>query len=265
MHLNIALISNLNKTFNKSPEFVCTFNIKFDILILGNIEVCMDNLDLNKFNIACEDFIAGKYILANIKIKAIINAINESEKLTDLVSSCLDGFDFATTWKESVTSQGLIIPNDDKSIIAYCLNVLYNLNEGSITLLDLLNKYFSSSKLSGGEEFKLFVNTIIKPFKLAINNEYNRVYANLEVVYQNEVFYKLIGVAEANINNIDEIRLKEIEREELKLLLTAIKDASERKDKQLVYTIMVGIDYFVKFNKRAKNIYLQLKDCFERI
>ena len=67
----------------------------------------MDNLDLIQFNSACEDFIAGKYILANIKVKALINSINTSEKLTELVSSCLDGFDFSSAFRESVTSQGL--------------------------------------------------------------------------------------------------------------------------------------------------------------
>lgn len=223
------------------------------------------NLDLTQFNKACEEFINGKYILANIKIKALINEINNSSQLTDLVSGCLDGFDFATTWRESVTSQGLILPNDDKSIVGYCFNVLYNLDQGTITLLDLLNKYFSSSKLSGGEEFKLFANTIVEPFKTAINKLYNSTYVNTEThEYQSNVYHKLIGVADVNLNSIDEIKLKDIEREELQLLLNAIKDASEKSNQKLVYAIMVGIDYFTKHNKRARSIYLQLQDCFTR-
>ena len=223
----------------------------------------MDNLDLIQFNTACDDFVSGKYILANIKVKALINSINASEKLTDLVSNCLDGFDFGARFRESVSSSGLHLPHEDKNIIAYCFNILYNLDEGTVTFLDFLTKYFASSKMSGGEEFKLFASTIIEPFKRAINNEYQRTYQMTSTEdYKNNLYHKLARVAEANIAVLDEIRLKEIEREELHYLLNAIMEASDRNDKKLIYALMVGMDYFVKANKRAKDVYLQLKDCF---
>ena len=56
--------------------------------------------------------------------------------------------------------------------------------------------------------------------------------------------------------------MKDIEKEELELLLNAMIEASAKNDKKLVYTLMVGLEYFVKANKRARQIYLQLKDCF---
>ena len=76
------------------------------------------------------------------------------------------------------------------------------------------------------------------------------------------MFHKLARVAEVNINALDEIKLRDIEREELYYLLNAIVEASDRNDKKMIYALMVGMDYFVKANKRAKDIYLQLKDCF---
>jgi len=225
----------------------------------------MDNLDLKQFNTACDDFIAGKYILANIKVKALINAIHSSEKLTDLVSTSLDGFDFNSAFRASVTSNGLVLPVDNNGVIAYCFNILYNLDVGTVSFLDFLNKYFASNKLDGCEEFKLFIDTIIVPFKQAINNQYTSVYEMTDTEdYQNNLYHKLSNVAQANINEIDNIKLKEIEKEELQLLLNAMVEASDKNDKKLVYAIMVGLDYFVKYNKRAKDIYLQLKDCFSR-
>lgn len=225
----------------------------------------MDNLDLIQFNTACEDLISGKYILANIKVKALINSINASEKLTDLVSTSLDGFDFGVAFRESVTSNGLVLPFEDKSIIAYCFNILYNLDEGTITFMDFLIKYFVSSKTSGGEEFKMFASTIIEPFKLALNREYQRVYQMTSTEdYRNNLYHKLMRVAEANLNSLDDVRLKDIEKEELGLLLNAMIEASDKNNQKMVYAVMVGLDYFVKCNKRAKDIYLQLKDCFER-
>ena len=223
----------------------------------------MDNLDLIQFNQACDDFVAGKYILANIKVKALINTINASEKLTDLVSHCLDDFDFDVAFRSSVTSGGLKLPLSDKSKIAYCFNVLYNLDVGTITFLDFLTKYFNSSKLDGGEDFKMFSKTIIAPFKQAINREYAHTYDMTSTEdYQNNLYHKLMNVAKANLENIDEIKLKDIEKEELALLLNAMVEASEKNNKKLIYAIMVGMEYFCKANKRAKDIYLQLKDCF---
>lgn len=224
----------------------------------------MDNLDLIKFNQSCDDFMAGKYILANIKVKALINSINESAKLTDMISSMLDGFDFNMGFRSSITSSGLILPDNDKDVIAYCFNVLYNLDVGTITFLDFLTKYFGSAELSGGEEFKLFANKIVMPFKQAVNRQYASIYDMTETDdYQNNVYHKLKNVAELNLGVLDDLRIKDIEREELKLLLEAMVESSDKNNKKMVYATMVGLDYFVKSCKRAKDVYLQLKDCFE--
>ena len=224
----------------------------------------MANLELSKFNTACDELIAGKYILANIKIKNLINTINQNEQLTSLISSSLDNFDFDMAFKSSVTPSGLQPPIDDKSVIAYCFNILYNLDVGTISILDFLSKYFSSAKTSGGEEFKMFVNTIVFPLKKAVNNQYAEIIKEDEqdIVPQDDLCYKLVNVAQANIANLDEIRLKQIEKEELELLLNAMIEAGESNNKNLIYAVMVGLEYFVKSNKRAKGIYLQLKDCF---
>ena len=64
------------------------------------------------------------------------------------------------------------------------------------------------------------------------------------------------------VKNLDSYKLNMNQKEEFTMLLNSLYLASEKNDKKLVYTLMVGIDYFVKYNKRAKDIYLQLKDCF---
>ena len=96
-----------------------------------------------------------------------------------------------------------------------------------------------------------------------MNEEYSKTYEMTATEdYQNNLYHKLSNVAKVNLENIDEVKLKDIEKEELGLLLNAMMDASDKNDRKLVYTLMVGIEYFVKYNKRVKHIYLQLKDCF---
>lgn len=221
----------------------------------------MDNLDLKKFNDACEDFLQGKYILANLKIKGLLNTINNSNQLSDILDVALDEIDFNITFSQSVTSEGLVLPTEDKQVIGYCYHILYNINAGTISFLDFLNKYFSYNH--DFDQFKLFADTIIKPFKEAVNRMFAKTYSISETIdYQSNVYHKLISISQIHIDNIDNIKLKEIEKEELVLLLNALITQCEKSDKKQVYALMVGLEYFVKCNKKAKDIYLQLKDCF---
>ena len=52
------------------------------------------------------------------------------------------------------------------------------------------------------------------------------------------------------------------EKEEFTLLLNALYIASENNDKKQVFALMIGLDYFTKVNKRARNAYLSLEECF---
>lgn len=225
----------------------------------------MDNLDLKQFNQACDEFASGKYILANIKIKAIINCVSQSPKLTDLITACLQDFDFNLAFQDSITEQGLQIPQGEKCITAYCFNILYNIDRGSINFLDFLSKYFSGEEITSGEEFKLFVDVIVAPFKTSVNKLYEDMYLMTESEdYQNNTFHKIENVAKCNLDIVDTLKLKEIAKDELSLLLNAFVTASDKNDLKTIYALMVGLEYFAKANKGARAIYLQLKDCFLR-
>ena len=224
----------------------------------------MDNLDLKKFNQACDEFASGKYILANVKIKAILSTISDSAKFTELVTECLQDFDFKLAFQNSITEQGLMLPTGDKCVVAYCFNLLYNLNNGRINFLDFLTKYFSKEDVKG-EEFNDFVSNILTPFKNSVNALYQQMYLMTESEdYQNNLFHKLTNIAKCNLDIIDDFKLKEIQKDELSLLLNAMMLASDKNDRKTVYALMVGIEYFTKANKGVKNLYLQLKDCFLR-
>lgn len=225
----------------------------------------MDSIELKQFNKACEDFLLGKYILANIKIKALLDTIGNNNRLTEIAEKALSELDFTSAFNASITDSGLMLPTEDNQIIAYCYHVLYNIDMGTVSFLDFLNNYFSHDNNTGTDQFKLFADTIIKPFNKAINNIFESTYS--KTVTEDEqvnVYHKLKGVAQVNLDNIELVKLKGVEKEELSLLLKAIVIQSERCDKKQVYALMVGLEYFAKFNKKARNIYLQLKDCFEQ-
>lgn len=225
----------------------------------------MDNLDLKQFNQACDEFSSGKFILASLKIKAIINCVSNNSKLTDLISSCLTDFDFKLAFQDSITEQGIVLPEGDRCAVAYCFNVLYNIDNGNLNFLDFLGKYFSGEDVTSGEEFRLFVERVILPFKQAVNALYENTYLMTESEdYQNNVFHKIENISKGNLDMIDALKLKEIPKDELSLILNALIVASDKNDLKSVYALMVGLEYFTKANKGARNIYSELKDCFLR-
>ena len=46
------------------------------------------------------------------------------------------------------------------------------------------------------------------------------------------------------------------------MLLNSLYLASEKNDKKLVFSLMIGLDYFTKANKRAREFYYMIEECF---
>ena len=104
-------------------------NFNFDIINLGE---CMNNQSIHElipFNTACDEFILGKYILADIKIASILKIIADDEKLKNIISSCIDDYDFNAAFslasKENNKGFVLTLPTNEKEIIAFVYNLLY--------------------------------------------------------------------------------------------------------------------------------------------
>lgn len=225
--------------------------------------------DLNALNTACDEFVAGKYILADIKIASILKIIDADEKVKNIVASTLNRFDFVTCLKQSTTENAdetytFTLPKDEKDIIAFVYSLLFRFNSKEISFYDFLNKYFKTDDALG-QEFKAFANNIILPFKAAINS----VYAKRHIIvdandYQKNYYNKIMTTIRLIVSNIDSFKLKMNEKEEFTMLLNSLYIASEQADKKLVFSLMIALDYFSRFNKRTRNAYYSLEECFTR-
>ena len=82
--------------------------------------------ELIPFNNACDEFISGKYILADIKINSILNIISNDEKISNIVASCIDNYDFNTAFanaqREYENDSSLVLPTDERQVIAFVYN-----------------------------------------------------------------------------------------------------------------------------------------------
>lgn len=223
--------------------------------------------DLINFNTACDEFVNGKYILADVKISSLLNIIAEDEKLRNIVASTLEDYDFKEKLINATKSEGngyvLILPTDEKEIIAFVYSLFYRFNNKTIDFYDFISQYYKSDDENPGKEFYNFANAIITPFKNAINSIYSKRHVIVESDdYQKNYYNKLITTVKLIVKNIDNYKLKMNEKEEFTMLLNSLYLASQKNDKKLVFSLMIGLDYFTRCNKRTRNAYLSLEECF---
>ncbi|MBE5741415.1 MAG: hypothetical protein E7351_02685 [Clostridiales bacterium] len=228
----------------------------------------MSNIqELVPFNKVCDEFMSGKYILVDIKITSILNIIESDEKIKNIVSSCTENFDFNSTFKNQIAKVNdtftISVPADEKCTIAFVYNLLYRFKGGEIDFYDFLATYYDENDDSKG--VKSFAHDMILPFKNAINNIYSKRHILVETNdYQNNIYNKIKTTIKLIVQNIDNYKLKMNEKEEFTMLLNSLFLASEKNDKKLVYSLMIGLDYFTKCNKKCRVAYLALEECFEK-
>ncbi len=223
--------------------------------------------DLINFNTACDEFVNGKYILADVKISSLLNIIAEDEKLRNIVASTLEDYDFKEKLINATKSEGngyvLILPTDEKEIIAFVYSLFYRFNNKTIDFYDFISQYYKSDDENPGKEFYNFANAIITPFKNAINSIYSKRHVIVESDdYQKNYYNKLITTVKLIVKNIDNYKLKMNEKEEFTMLLNSLYLASQKNDEKLVFSLMIGLDYFTRCNKKTRNAYLMLEECF---
>ncbi len=226
----------------------------------------MENNELKDFNTACDDFLNGKYILAETKISSILDTLSKNNKLKDIVAECVNGYNFSTAFDEAVGENGIItMPVDAKSIIAFTFSLLYNIDSKNIDFYDFLTAYYNFDELNNMGSFKMFADNIVLPFKEAINTVYAKTHILVDTDdYQNNIYNKLKKICSLNLEIIDEYRLKEENKEELVCLLNTMTTACDNNDKKVVYALLIAFEYFCNANKRTRVIYEQFKECFER-
>lgn len=227
----------------------------------------MSNIhELQPFNNACDEFVSGKYILIDLKISSILNIIANDEKLTNIVNSCLQDYTFNFKMQSSIVGEtaNLSLPTNDKEIVAFVYNLLYKFNTRTLDFYEFLKVYYNAEN-AGGKEFGEFARTIITPFKNAINSIYSKRHVLVETDdYQNNIYNKIMTTIKLIIKNLDSYKLNINQKEEFTMLLNSLYIASEKNDKKLVFSLMIGLDYFTKCNKKSRHAYLMLEECFER-
>jgi len=123
--------------------------------------------EFSKFDAACGEMAASKYILAEKKIAGILGAIAASEKLTAIVGKCTADFDFGAAFVSAKASDArgrtiLRTLGDRKDAIAFVFCLLMEVDAGKRNFIDFLSGYYSEDDMHDG--YKAFCAEQIIPF-----------------------------------------------------------------------------------------------------
>ena len=108
--------------------------------------------ELNLFLARADEFIDGKYILADIKIVNLLKSIAYSKTLLAIFENCLKDFDYASAKKKYLVKNKFlsedkgefVLPSNSRELLAFTFLILMDVDSRKINLNDFINKYFDS-------------------------------------------------------------------------------------------------------------------------
>ena len=221
--------------------------------------------ELIPFNNACDEFISGKYILAEAKIKSIMKIINSDEKIRDIISSCVENTEFGKLLSSALIQDEdhyiLEMPTEDKDIISLVYGLLFRFDSKQLDFYDFLSRLSSTDESTN--QFNHFAQNLIVPFKNSVNSIYSKRHVIVDAQdYQVNYCNKIKNCIKLIMNNIDNLKLKIDEKEEFTMLLNSLYIASDKNDKKLVFSLTIAIDYFSRYHKKTRQSYLSIEECF---
>lgn len=203
--------------------------------------------ELDNFAARADEVVAGKYILADIKIVNLLKSIAASDTLVALFKNCLTDFDYNKAKTKYLVKNPLsddkgefVTPASSRELLAFIFNILMEIDNKSISFSAFLDKYFYEDG-SAYEKYNAFANRMIKPFKNAV-----------------------VGLMESVIDGklqdpLDALTEEEEKRERLKAEQEK-KEKAERELSQKIYGegIKTVKEILLKDKKKIKNS--KLKD-----
>lgn len=139
--------------------------------------------DIITFINACNDFIDGKFILADIKISKILKSISNSKNLYDLIAECMINYDFEKAFENAKIGDKnttFTLPYENHKVIPFVFCLLVEIDSKKLNFNEFLSTQFPLAT-NQNEEYLSFGKTAIIPFRNAIAEVFN-----IEIEKENE-------------------------------------------------------------------------------
>ena len=229
-----------------------------------------ENVYIDDFLNAISSTLESKYIFIDRKISDILISIARNPDVYNTIAKCMINYDFKESWRTSVKSNFIKLPESDDNKIAFIFCLLSNIDDKNLDITMVLDKYFSYD--SEIKPFELFCKNIIVEFKILILKKLG-VKSDPEVVFTEKprqidefgLLEKLLGDFIQIIMVQKKIKHIYIKKEELLTMLQTFVQAV--KDKNVTYfnTFAMMINSSISKNKDLKTKFLQIVNLVDDI
>ena len=256
----------------------------------------MENNKLKSFFDCCNELIAGKFIMSDIKISKLLKTIATCEELYNLFAKCLLNFNYKQEFKNAIRNEIInggmfVLPeeNDKKMALVFC--VLLDLDNQKFTLQNFINEYFYNRE-GYNISYKAFAYNILIPFKNAILNELNvnengeqqdssllseekmenqNIIKNetpeITINDKHKILYANLVVAVNDLYEavLRDTKVKADQKNEIFIITNAIKEALKLENIKIVNALIIPLEYVLGKNKKVKVQYDNVKMCLIKI
>lgn len=244
-------------------------------------------VSISTFMSSCDDLINGKFIFAGNKVANILNAINESPELYEVITECLKDFNYDKELGRArvklPTKKGTFkMPEDKSTIIALVFCMLVEIQENKLDLKQLLADYFESEEKP---QFENFASSVIVPFKNAVaylfdiegankfkpqpqteSQKEEKAEAPTQVSSKAEKYLNsLKTICDDIVSDMDYAKVKEEFADDLLYLTDIIKDVANKKDVKEASALAIGLCYVLKQVKKLRFYEEKLRDAMEEM
>lgn len=229
-----------------------------------------ESVYIDDFLNAVSSTLESKYIFIDRKISDILISIARTPDVYNTIAKCMINYDFKESWRISVKSNFIKLPENDDDRIAFIFCLLSNIDDKNLDITMLLNKYFSYD--SEIRPYELFCKNIIVEFKILILKKLG-VKAEPEVVFTERpkqidefgLLEKLLADFLQIIMVQRKIKHIYIKKEELVTMVETFIQAVKEKNAAYFNTFTMMISSSISKNKDLKAKFIQIVNLVDDI
>ena len=257
----------------------------------------VEQKNLKNFFAACNEMINGRFILSDIKIQKILNAIANSAVLYELVAKCMVDFNFKNEFRNAKVSNKVnggyfVLPNDEQKIVALVFCFLIDVDNKRIDLQNFINENFFSSD-GYNISYSNFAINVLVPFKTSVANllgvnelgedvgsygidvnseqiamdgfeQVEETDSEPDLSKENSTKLKYADLL-MSLNSLyaavkKERKLKDETRQELIIIIKAIKEAITMEKLIFINALVIPLEHELTKNRQLKPYYAEFKN-----
>lgn len=245
-------------------------------------------LDVEKFVLACNDMLTGKFLDFNKKLDRFLSVLTQSEDIMKLLEECLENFDSDVEFEKAFSVDNktgnvkVSLPTDDRKRLALSVTIFYDIIDEKINANQFLETYFKDKKMTTTQSF---LEKIIKPLRdsvckifqidtsLTVEDvkrqiEEDKLLQNQEEKsLEEEQFPHLDELLDEILKKCNQIlALLKFEKkrtdalDDVEFIINSIIQASTRRDLMVINGLVIGLNYASSKFRNIKHLVIDLNN-----